>query len=249
VLFSKNDVAGFINENFEPAWESVRPVPIVRIDFGNGTVLTRTLHGNIATYVCTADGQVLDILPGIYEPRTYLDRLSQFRLLARYVNQGGKDNRAARLNVYHQGQSDALKKNDPTAVLVLVKRDVAPIRDVTFVSKEVIENPLKAILVPGLLAQKLKKTQDVGKPGEVTRLGSVEDVANWKLLAEDTRINETVRRLQIHDMLARTDLVRPGAITKPLYKDVLHADLDDPYLGLGEALFTNYPFSREDAVP
>jgi hypothetical protein len=169
--------------------------------------------------------------------------LSQFRLLARYVDQGGKDNRAARLNAYHQGQAEALKKNDPPAVLVLVKRDVAPI------TKRAIENPLKAILVPGLLAQKLKKSQDNGKPGEESKLGSVEDVANWKLLAEDTRINETVRRLQIHDMLARTDLVRPGAITKPLYKDVLHADLDDPYLGLGEALFANYPFSREDAVP
>ena len=66
MLFSQDRVADFINANFEPAWESVRPVPVVRIDFGNGTVLTRTLHGNILTSVCTADGKVLDALPVIY---------------------------------------------------------------------------------------------------------------------------------------------------------------------------------------
>jgi hypothetical protein len=242
VLFSKDDVAGFINENFEPAWESVRPVPIIRIDFGNGTTLTRTLHGNIATYVCTADGQVLDILPGIYEPRTYLERLNQFRLLARFVAQDRKEKREARLIDYHRGQAEALKKNEAPALLVLRKRDIAP------VTKRAVENPLEAILIPGPIAQKLKMSHEDRKPADATKLGSGEDLANWKLLAEDTRINETVRRLQIHDMLARSGLVRPDAITKPLYKNVLHADLDDPYLGLGETLFANYPFSREDGA-
>ena len=37
--------------------------------------MTRTLHGNIATYVCTADGQVLDILPGIYAADAYQAKL------------------------------------------------------------------------------------------------------------------------------------------------------------------------------
>jgi hypothetical protein len=57
VLFSRDDVSDYINRNFEPAWESVRPVPIVRIDFGNGRTATRTLHGNVASYVCSADAR------------------------------------------------------------------------------------------------------------------------------------------------------------------------------------------------
>jgi hypothetical protein len=32
-----------------------------------------------------------------------------------------------------------------------------------------------------------------------------------------------------------------------MYKEVLNADLDDPYLGLGRVLFANYPFAKEDA--
>src|SRR5262249_33477853 len=137
VLFSNEDVAKFINQNFEAVWESVRPVPIVRIDFGNGTVLTRTLHGNIATYVCSAQGQVLDILPGIYEPQSYLHALGQFRLLHNYVIRA-KENGAARLKEYHEGQMQALKDHQ------------APPRFVNSagMTKASIERSLLAVLVP-----------------------------------------------------------------------------------------------------
>ena len=73
-------------------------------------------------------------------------------------------------------------------------------------------------------------------------------MANWKELAEDTRLNETTRRGQIHDMLAATGKVPSTKITRPIYKDVLHADLDDPYLGLGKMLSESYPFGREETT-
>jgi hypothetical protein len=76
VLFSQERVADFVNQSFEPVWESVRPVPIVHIDFGNGNVLTRTLHGNILTSICTPDSFVVDALPGIYREAEYLSRSS-----------------------------------------------------------------------------------------------------------------------------------------------------------------------------
>ena len=43
-------------------------------------------------------------------------------------------------------------------------------------------------------------------------------------------------------------LVKPEKMTRPIYKEVLHADLDDPYLGLGEVLFAKYLFAKEDAA-
>ena len=36
MLFSNEKVADYINKNFEPAWQSVRDVPMVTIDFGKG---------------------------------------------------------------------------------------------------------------------------------------------------------------------------------------------------------------------
>jgi hypothetical protein len=238
VLFSNDEVSTFINQNFEAVWESVRPVPIVRIDFGNGIVLTRTLHGNIATYVCSARGQVLDILPGIYEPQSYLHALNQFRLLHSYVVRA-KDQGALRLKEYHEGQMKALKDHQAPPQFV----------NSAGVTKAGIERSLLAVLVP---AKETRSDLDIQPPGkrltDKPNLQSSADLAIWKALIEDTRINDTIRRLHIHEILAASRSVQPKDVTKRLYKDILHADLDDPYLGLGPTLFAGYPFSREDQV-
>jgi hypothetical protein len=57
-----------------------------------------------------------------------------------------------------------------------------------------------------------------------------------RLLEEDTRRNETTRRLQIHEMLASATPIGPAELTRRVYREVLHADLDDPYLGLSDLL-------------
>ena len=233
MLFSKDDVANFINKNFEPVWESVRPVPIVRIDFGNGTVVTRTLHGNIATYVCSAEGQVLDVAAGIYAPTVFLQRLDQFRLLANYADQLGKEKRGERVKDYHRSQAASFQKNQAPAEF----------RNVANMSKVAIEGGIKAMLVPGQLVK--GPSPATTKSPQVEELKSEEDLANWKVLAEDTAINESLRRQQVHELLAETGAVKPQQITKKIYKDILHADLDDPYLGLGPTLFASYPF-RDD---
>jgi hypothetical protein len=105
-----------------------------------------------------------------------------------------------------------------------------------------VEDRLELVLAGG-------KLQPSGRPWEDPQLAVPADVADWKLLAEDTRQNETGRRRQIHEMLAGAGLRKPEALTKRLYKEVLHADLDDPYLGLGTTLFAHYPFAREEARP
>jgi len=237
-LFSKPEVATFINRNFEPVWEGVRAVPMVRIDFGNGTVVTRTLHGNIASYVCAADGQVLDVLPGIYTPAAYVERLYQLRLLANYVDQQGPAKRAERLKAYHEGQRQALAKKQPPPVF-FNRADM---------SKFVIEGGIKAVLLPGGKAP-VRGRRLAAAEAEVPKFGSKQELADWQLLVKDTELNETERRQQIHKMLSPGAAVQPAAITKRLYKDVLHADLDDPYLGLGKALFANYVFAKEDKGP
>jgi hypothetical protein len=133
VLFSSDTVATYINNAFEPVWGGVRPVRIVTIDFGNGHTITRTLHGNIATYLCSADGAMFDILPGIYEPAAYRAQLEQFALLHRHTHQQFVPRNASRdeeirrrelaehvdtrLRVYHERQARLLKMNQPADVL------------------------------------------------------------------------------------------------------------------------------------
>lgn len=236
-MFSSAELARYISQTFEPAWESVREVPIVTIDFGKGNVVKRTLHGNIATYVCTAAGDVLDVMPGIYTPDVYRQRLEQFRLLHVYANGPRRGGRtappqaaaaaAARLKDYHARQAAALRANQAPAVLAFVADD----------GKRLIETPVKLIAASAAPAA---PAADPRPPA------AAKGLAGWQPLVDDTRHNETVRRLQIHAKLADTGPVRPEGMVKWLYKDVLHADLDDPYLGLREVLFKDYPFATED---
>src|SRR5947209_12575876 len=166
---------------------------MVRIDFGNGTVINRTLHGNIATYVCNADGRVLDILPCIYTPKVYVDRLNQLRFLASYVRQAAADQQEARLKDYHQRLLHALAKNEPPPVF---RANPAGM------SKAAIESRVEAVLVSGTEAPRSQAATHEGQSEPAPKLDSGEDLANWKLLTEDTRLNETIRRRQVHAMLA-----------------------------------------------
>ena len=159
-MFSNETVAGFVTKNFEPCWEMVRPVPIVRIDFGNGTVITRTLHGNIASYVCTADGQVLDVVPGIYNATGYLDALDQLRLLADAYRVRG-DQRAAYLEHYHQSRVLALKNGD------VPPRLLDPRFLKLSVGKSVAEFPVESLVAGGKRATAVVEPVKPPKPPAV----------------------------------------------------------------------------------
>ena len=116
MLFSDASVATFINDHFEPAWETVRDVPFVTINFGSGRIVRRTLHGNIATSVCAADGTLLDVLPGIYEPEVYRWELTEFSALHRDLAKSGRVD-MARVTEYHRAEHARLTQaNDPTDV-------------------------------------------------------------------------------------------------------------------------------------
>jgi hypothetical protein len=234
VLFSNREVAAAINQWFEPIWESVRDVPTVSVDFGHGVTVTRTLHGNIATWVCDSRGDVLDVLPGIYEPVTYVSRLDQLRLLANYVERPGSS--PDRLRVYHQGQAGALRHEQPTPRFV----------NTAGMAKAAIERTTLAVLAPGVPESGEAKAGSslLTLAGAERELGMDQDL--WSRLIEDTRLNERQRRLQIHDKLVFSKGVRPAELTRWLYREVLHSDLDDPYLGLGDLLLGKYPFAREE---
>lgn len=236
-MFSQERVADFLNQSFEPVWESVRPVPIVRIDFGNGKVLTRTLHGNILTSICTPDGLVVDALPGIYQESEYRKQLTWLCAVAKSAQAAPAARRDLLVRAYHRGQVEGLKKGRKPWQIAADKKIVP-------MTKREIETPVELALLPAVPAP---VPPERSKPEKKPAATATEDVAGWKELEEDTRLNERTRRLQIHELLARSGLVRPETVTRPIYKDVLHADLDDPYLGLGEVLFAKYPFAKEDA--
>lgn len=75
LLYANGDISKFLRENYILHWRSVRPVPKVTIDFGDGRKLERTITGNSIHYVLDADERVLDALPGLYAPERFLTAL------------------------------------------------------------------------------------------------------------------------------------------------------------------------------
>ena len=216
MLFSNTEIAQFINDHFEPAWQSVRPVPTIQIDFGDGRSVKRTLHGNIATYVCTSSGIVLDVLPGLYQPFSYLDNLKQICLLTQYFQENGQ----AGLANYHAKQAHALERRFKPCQLIAARDHVDLV--------EPNEPPPRMTL-------------NLEPPKECPDLNSPEAIRNWKALVAETQFNNIFRRRQIHEKLGASQST-PPQLTSWLYKEVLHSDINDPYLGLKETLSQTYPF-------
>lgn len=243
MLFSRKDVYRLINRNFESAWQPVRPAAVVRINFGNGKTVTRTLNGNIATYICTPDGKVLDVIPGIYDPKTYLERLAQGLLLyewamqksgGRFRPREGAQASESVVKTYHEQQAKSLREHKEPKLIVAERRPT--IISIQANMKLVLKSSLR-----GKAAGKIatERTAAYKLPGELSsRVGRLTP----KALEKDSRYNESVRRVKVHDYLAKHGLVKPADMTKWLYKTVLDTDLDDPYLGLGKVLFSTYPF-------
>ena len=110
-LYANQDVSRFLRENFILYWSSERPVPRVTIDYGDGRRLERTTTGNSAHYVLDEDGNVLDVLPGLYAPTVFRRELEGSLALAARVRGQPDHERAKRLVDYHQQRVIAARRD------------------------------------------------------------------------------------------------------------------------------------------
>ncbi len=79
ILYSDQKISKYLRENYVLHWKSVRPAPKITIDFGNGRKLVRTITGNSIHYLLDPNGNILDALPGLYNPQTFLNYLVTVR--------------------------------------------------------------------------------------------------------------------------------------------------------------------------
>jgi hypothetical protein len=100
-LYANAEISQALRNNFVLHWKSVRPVPKVTIDFGDGRKLERTLTGNSIHYILTPDGDVVEALPGLYGPKAFLRKIHEGLSLARQVAATPADQRSAVIAAHH----------------------------------------------------------------------------------------------------------------------------------------------------
>ena len=76
LLYPEPRINRMLRERFVLHWQSLRPVPKVAIDFGDGRRVVRTLTGNSLHLILDGNGRPLDALPGLFAPDVF------YRLLA-----------------------------------------------------------------------------------------------------------------------------------------------------------------------
>jgi hypothetical protein len=81
VLYANENVSAMLRDRFILHWQTVRPVPLITIDFGDGRKLQRTITGNSIHYVLDAQGKVIEALPGVYGPQAFARSLTDVEKL------------------------------------------------------------------------------------------------------------------------------------------------------------------------
>ena len=83
VLYADERVHHYLRQHYVLHWKTVRPVPVVTVDFGDGRKVCRTVTGNSAHLVLDQDGRPLDVLPGLYSAKAFRAGLEQAHAVAR----------------------------------------------------------------------------------------------------------------------------------------------------------------------
>ena len=109
VLYANAEVSTALRERFVLHWQSVRPVPKVTVDMGDGRVIQRTVTGNSVHYVLDADGRPVDAVPGLYGPKTFLRVLDEaeraVRALASVAGDQAKQSYLAEWHAAHRAET------------------------------------------------------------------------------------------------------------------------------------------------
>ena len=138
VLYADSQVSHQLRSRFVLHWQSVRPVPKVTIDMGDGRVIERTVTGNSVHYVLDAEGRPVDAIPGLYGAKAFLRAVT-----------GAADAALAQMKAKDANERSALAalwhRERLIAVGAELAADVAQVRGVPPAAKAADANGLRKV--------------------------------------------------------------------------------------------------------
>jgi hypothetical protein len=180
-LYPNAEISQKLREDFILHWQSVRPVPKVTIDFGNGRKLERTITGNSIHYILDSSGRPIDAIPGLYGPKAFLRQLQQAEVATKQYSKLGRSQQEAFLQKYHRDRLNNIQTQwtanlsklgiqSPPRLVELPSNSSEPpnatVAGSLAVTKMRVESPMLNTLQPGQ-----------NNPSEIT------DQATWNRIA------------------------------------------------------------------
>jgi hypothetical protein len=108
VLYPNAEVNAALRDRFVLHWQTVRPVPTITIDFGDGRKLERTLTGNSIHYILDSQGRMIDALPGLYGPKAFLRGLASAEIFFKSLAGKNQEQRNLMLPFYYSQQHNKI---------------------------------------------------------------------------------------------------------------------------------------------
>lgn len=250
-LYANESVSRRLRDHFVLHWQSVRPVPRVTIDFGDGRKLERTVTGNSAHYVLDASGQPLDVLPGLYGPQAFESWLERCETLAADCATTSDDvQRSAVLTSYHAARRDAIDAELRDDLVALGARDFLSAQGFGLVAVDELDDETwqRIAALPGhqvvlderSVATMRRDHPDAANAGRrAMSKAKIEDPLVRMLLAFTTSAaldavkNEYQLHRQIHEWFV--DGSAPAdfdALNERVYAELFLTPSSDPWLGL-----------------
>lgn len=213
-LYANEEISNYLRDHYVLHWKSVRPVPKVTIDFGDGRTLERTLTGNSIHYVLTSDGQPVDGLPGLYAPARFKKWLQDVEAVAKYCEQGAPQ-RAEAMAFFHGQQIDQIARAWQTD-LAAIGNAVAPSSNGPPVpgqpgpqSIEQIKAKLAepAVEAPRAIpkAPRADKAAEIARPKSLVEMPLIRAVASIETLEKNTDDAVWEKIAALHNEEARLD--------------------------------------------
>jgi hypothetical protein len=200
-LYANEQVSKLLRERFILHWQSVRPVPRVTIDFGDGRTMQRTLTGNSIHYVLDSEGRVIDALPGMYGPGSFVRELTRASSAAETLNGSRTDKeRNVALRRYHESRLNELEN----AWLNDVKRAgllVAPSREIPRPASAGSSPPSALTAARAAISKVVMVERPIlrGMSDNPKSLDSIGNDADWSTIAglhaEDATLDQATRAL------------------------------------------------------
>jgi len=205
-LYANEQVSKLLRERFVLHWQSVRAVPKLTIDFGDGRKMERTLTGNSIHYVLDSEGRLIDALPGIYGPGAFLRELVRISSSAGAAATLGAfrtdEERTPALRRYHESRLNELESewlND-------VKRAglrFAPSREIPGPPSASSSPPSAQTAAPAAVSKAVMVERPVlrGMSDNPKLLDSIGSDAGWSMIAAlhaaDATLDQATRALML----------------------------------------------------
>ncbi len=271
ILYPDPAIAQALHDGWILHWESVREVPKITIDFGDGRVLTRTITGNSLHYAMTADGEVTEVMPGMVGPRTFLGWLETAAGVTRDVAALPRAKRSRAIRAHLEADREArltawtlalrrIGVNVERAHGALVAATDEPTLERLAALKGAISiSPEAQALVGAMMPRSLVRLLAVEAMPLAVGKSSVESPMLRQLgpvegtLAKDEVQNELVMKLRLLTILLagsdRTTAMGVPALTQAIYAEAFLTPLDDPWMGLAPPdVFTGLPPALEKST-